>query len=68
MKKKSNKKAYWTQQTHLLKADEYICSACGYSAKKALKECPGCGAIMSKSKYDPTWVDEAEILDMIFDD
>ena len=25
------KKASWTQKTHLFKADEYICSACGVS-------------------------------------
>ena len=43
--------AYWIQKTHLLRADEYECSACGRN--------------MTKSKYDPTWVDEAEMLDIL---
>lgn len=55
-------KAYWTQRTHLLRADEYICSACGHSFKKATPFCPKCNAKMMKSQYDPSWVDEAEII------
>lgn len=66
MKSKPLKKAYWTQKTHLLRADEYICSACGRSANKAYKQCPSCGAVMGKSKYDPSWVDEAEMMDILF--
>ena len=31
------KKASWTQKTHLFKADEYICSACGVSCGKPEK-------------------------------
>ena len=31
------KKAGWTQKTHLFKADEYICSACGGSIGKPEK-------------------------------
>ena len=61
-------KTFWIQKTHLLKNDEYICSNCKFNADKAYKRCPGCGAEMSKTKYDPSWVDEAEFLDMIFDD
>ena len=44
----------WTQRTHLLRADEYICPFCGHS--------------MEGSDYDPSWVDEAEMLDIFFDD
>jgi len=62
------KTAYWTQKTHLFDADEFICSACGYSADKAYKNCPKCGAEMAESKYDPTWVDEAFMAEMILGD
>ena len=51
--------AYWVQKTHLFKADEYICSRCSGSFEKRYKTCPNCGAIMGKTKYNPTWVDEA---------
>ena len=57
--------AHWIQKTHLLRRDEYICSACGRAAKKAYGNCPSCGADMRGKKYDPSWVDEAEILDMM---
>ena len=69
-KMKNNKEevAYWTQKTHLLRADEFICSGCGNVERKAHKICPSCGARMKKSKYDPTWVDEAEILDILIGD
>lgn len=61
------KKAYWIQKTHVFGADEYICSNCGNSEKTMKKTCPKCNARMTKSKYDPSWVDEMEWLD-IFDD
>lgn len=57
--------AYWIQKTHLLRADEYECSACGRRFDKPYVQCPYCGRNMIKSKYDPTWVDEAEILDIL---
>ena len=61
--------AYWTQHTHFLKSDEYECSECGYMSDKAYSHCPNCGADMDDGDdYDPTWVDEAEMLDIIFDD
>ena len=28
------KQAHWTRRTHLFRADEYICSACGASCQK----------------------------------
>ena len=62
------KSPVWIQKTHYLRADEFICSACGCKAKKAYKKCPRCGAQISKVKYDPSWVDEAEFVDMMFDD
>lgn len=60
--------AYWVQKTHLFKADEYICSRCSGSFEKRYKTCPNCGAIMGKTKYNPTWVDEAEGLSAILDE
>ena len=51
-----------------MRADEFISSAGGCKAKKAYKKCPRCGAQISKVKYDPSWVDEAEFVDMMFDD
>ena len=57
------KKSIWIQKTHILKDDEFICKTCGYKAKKALKICPGCGAAMKKTEYDPSWVDELDFLD-----
>ncbi len=62
------KSAQWIQRTHLLRADEYICSACGASYKRPYRECPSCGASMKKAKYDPSWVDEAEGLSALLDD
>ena len=62
------KAAHWIRHTHLFRADEYICSACGTSCKKPYTSCPACGTPMKKTKYDPSWVDEAEGLSAILDD
>ena len=62
------KNAHWIQRTHLFKADEYICSACNAVYGKPRKECPSCGTHMRKTKYDATWVDEAECMSAVFDD
>lgn len=62
------KSAYWTQQTHLFLTDKYICSACKTSSNKPYKVCPACSTPMKKTKYNPSWVDEAEILSTILDD
>ena len=61
-------KAHWIQKTHLFKADEYTCSACGASFKKPFSQCPACQASMKKTKYDASWVDEAERLSALLDD
>ena len=58
--------AYWTQRTHLFRADEYICSNCHFvTTKNLLAECPRCAARMKKTKYSASWVDEAEFLDSL---
>lgn len=61
----SKKRATWIRHTHLLKADEYECSACGYRTNKPKSTCPHCGASMGGEKYDPSWVDEAAMMDII---
>ena len=30
------------------------------------EECPACGVKMEKIKYDPVYVDEAEMMDILF--
>lgn len=62
------KPAHWTRRPHLFRADEYICSACGACCPKPTPSCPVCSAPMKKTKYDPSWVDEAESLLAILDD
>jgi len=62
------RKAQWTQRTHLFRPDEFICSACGMVFPRPYKECPYCGVEMKKSKYDPSWVDDAEGRFAILDD
>lgn len=63
-----NRPAGWTQRTHLLSVDEYICSACKASFDRPYEVCPSCGAPMKKPRYDSSWVDEAEELSAILDD
>ena len=62
------KRIHWIRKTHLFRADEYICSRCGASARKPYKVCPGCQSVMCKSRQDPSWVDEAEGLSALLDD
>lgn len=62
------KRDHWIQKTHLFREDEYICSRCGASYGKPYKVCPSCQSEMGRSKYDPSWVDEAEGLSALLDD
>ncbi len=62
------KTARWIQHTHLFRKDEYECSACGCCVDKPYRTCPCCGLPMKGSKYGPSWVDEIEAIDAIFDD
>lgn len=62
------KPAHWIRRTHLFRPDEFVCSACGASVQKPSSSCPACGAPMKKTKYDPSWVDEAEGLSALLDD
>jgi len=60
--------ASWKHVKHLFRADEFICTACGASSRKAYKSCPACGADMRGEQYDPAWVDELEELNDLLDD
>ncbi len=62
------KAAHWIRHTHLFRADEFVCSVCGASFQKPSACCPVCGTPMKKTKYDPSWVDEAEGLSAVLDD
>ena len=62
------KTAKWIQRTYLFCKDEFECSACGSRTDKPYRTCPSCGAPMKSSKYDPSWVDEMEMIDALFDD
>ena len=58
----------WIRHTYIFRKDEYECNSCGYHSNKPYIFCPSCSSQMKGSKYDPSWVDEMEILDAIFDD
>ncbi len=59
---------YWTRETHIFKADVYICSRCRKSFGKMTSKCPGCGARMKRSRSDPKWIDELEAYDALFEE
>ena len=58
----------WIKRTHFFSSDKYECSSCGRQFDRPSAACPGCGAAMRGSQYDPSWGDEVEMLDAIFDD
>lgn len=62
------KTAYWTRRTQLFRADEFVCSACEAVFGKPYRVCPACKAPMKKTKYDPSWADEADDLSALLDD
>ena len=66
MSNDENNVAYWDKHTHLLADDEYVCSSCGYTARRPYPECPNCGCDMSKGSSDTNWVEEAAIMDIFF--
>lgn len=59
---------HWIRRTHLFDADAYTCSVCGSSFPRPTETCPRCGTDMRETKYDPSWVDEAAIMDIILGD
>ena len=62
------KKPHWTRKSHLFREDEYVCSKCGSKSPHPCKSCPRCGTSLAGTKYDLTWVEEAEGLAVLMDD
>ena len=63
-----NKSAYWIVKTHILRDDEYYCSACRARADRKYKICPNCGLPMKGKKSDLGWIDEMEMMDIMLED
>ena len=62
------RKPHWIEREHLFEGMEYVCSRCGASSEEPWEECPACGVKMKKIKYDPVYVDESEMLDILLGD
>ena len=62
------KRPHWIEKEHLFDGTEYVCSRCAASFAVPWEECPACGVRMEKIKYDPVYVDEAEMMDILFGD
>ncbi|MBR3554174.1 MAG: hypothetical protein IKN72_12430 [Clostridia bacterium] len=60
--------AHRIRHTHLFSAATYECSACGQEISKNDARCPRCGSTLQGEDYDPSWVEEAAMLDMILGD
>ena len=62
------RKPHWIEKKHLFDGTEYLCSCCGACFEEPMEECPVCGVKMKKIKYDPVYVDEVEMMDILFED
>ena len=51
---------FWTRSKQAFRDDGYVCSVCGYVSAKPYPECPGCGSMMTGSRYASEWIDETE--------
>lgn len=61
--KRAEKTAAWIEEEHLFGEKTYKCSNCSTRSGQALLNCPKCKAQMTKTKYDPVWVDEMAFYD-----
>ena len=61
-------KPHWIEKEHLSDWTEYVCSQCGASFEEPWEECSACGAERKKKNYDPVYMDEAEMMDILFRD
>ena len=62
------KKAFWIRRSHILRRDEYECSACGFRSDRPDAVCKGCGRSMKSGGCGSSWIDELEAIDALFDD
>ena len=62
------RKPHWIEREHLFDGMGYFCSRCGASFEEPREECPSCGVKMKIIKYDPVYVDEAEMMDILLGD
>ena len=62
------RKPHWIEREHLFDGTDYVCSCCGANFEEPWDECPACGVRMEKIKYDPVYVDKAEMIDILFED
>ncbi len=58
MKKESS--PHWILESHILRPDEYRCSACGRRCPKPEAVCPGCRGKMGRVRDTLSWIDEIE--------
>ena len=58
---KKSGRAQWIRKAHLLRQDEFVCSACGHTQSRKTDTCPACGSRLSGTKRDPVWAEEAEL-------
>ncbi len=60
--------AHWIKHSHLLRPDEYECSACGAMFRHRSQACPKCGAVLLQVANRQEWIDEAIVTDELFGD
>ena len=58
--------AHWIEHDRLFTGKKFECSNCGVESDAPCSRCPRCGADMTKTKYSPDFVDECEIMDILF--
>ena len=62
------RKPHRIEREHLFDRTEYVCARCGASFEEPWEECPACGVKMEKIKNTPVYVDEAEMMEILFED
>ena len=68
MRKRKSQEPYWIVHSHLFDPDEYECSECGCTVRKAGRTCPNYGALIRHQKDEQEWVEEAEFMDWMMEE
>ena len=55
---KKEETAECLKKEHIFQGTEYVCSKCGYKARKAFDSCPKCGIKISRVKETDTFFNE----------